>query len=168
MSLRDIIGTGRQRIPAQLVATETPVRDPRGRFWFEMPWPWFERKGEFESQSPGQDDLIVLFAPRTTDPWPEGSIWSTEDTFDLDDQVLRSESRRLAHALRGKTRRPRRLLVGGVPAAAFFVETADMVIHQVIISPSEGTTFAVFRLPLGDAAGYEVHVETMLATWQWI
>ncbi len=154
-------------MPTQLVQTETLVHDPQGRFSFEIPWPWFQWRAEFDAQSPQRDDRIVLFAPRTTDPWPEASIWSTAERFDFDDRALKSESRRLAQSLGGRARQPRLLVVGAAPAAEFIIECSDTVTHKVAIAAPEVTTIAVFRLPLGAAAGYAAHVETMLATWEW-
>ena len=166
MGIRDIVSAGRYQIPARLVPAETLVRDPQGRFSFEIPWPWFEWEGDPEEPTT-HDDCIVLLAPRTADPWPEASIWPTEHGFELDKSALKSESKRLARTLGGVARRPRRLLVGEEPAAALFVQCGDTVTHQVTMVGREVNVVAVFRLPLSDAAGYEVHVETMLATWQW-
>ena len=168
MGIRDMVSTGRYRTPMQLVPTETVVSDPEGRFTFEIPWPWFEWKRGLDEDSSPQSDRIVLLAPRSTDPWPEASIWTTEDSFNSDDKTLKNEARRLAHTLGGKAHRPRRLLVGGVPAIDFFVECVDTVTHQLVMASAEVTTLAVFRLPHREAPGYEVHVETMLATWHWI
>ena len=161
-----MVGASRYRVPAQLVPTETLVRDPQGRFSFEIPWPWFEWEGGSE-EPPMPDDCVVPLAPRTVDPWPEASIWPTEQGFELDNSALKFESKRLARTLGGAAHRPRRLLVGGEPAATLFVKCDDTVTHQVTMVGRDVNVVAVFRLPLSDAAGYEVHVETMLATWQW-
>lgn len=167
MRIRYMVSTSRQRVPTSLLPTETVIHDPQGRFSFEIPWPWFQWKGEFDLRSPQRDDRIVLFAPRTTDPWPEASVWSTPESFDLGDRVLKSESRRLAQNLGGRGHRPRRLEVGGAPAAGFLIECSDTLTHKVTIAAHEVTAIAVFRLPLRVAAGYAAHVETMLATWEW-
>ena len=164
MGLRD---KGRYFVPSQLVKTETVIRDPAGRFSFEIPWPWFERHNESGQHPPPEVGTIVLLAPRTRDPWPEASIWSAGQAYNLDDGMLKSESRRLARALGGKAGRARRLLVDGAPAAALFVECGDTVTHQITIASQDAGVMAVFRLPRGEAPGYEVHVETMLATWAW-
>ena len=167
MGTRAMVSSGRQRVPAQLLPTEAVVHDPKGRFSFEIPWPWFQWDGEFDLEPPHRDDHLVLFAPRTTEPWPEASVWSTEESYDFDERALKSESRRLAQTLAGKARRPRRLEVAGAPAAQFFIESSDTATHKVAIASREVTAIAVFRLPLATAAGYAIHVETMLSTWKW-
>ena len=167
MGIRDMVNAGRYRVPTQFVPTATVVHDRQGRFAFEIPWPWFESDGHFEQQPVPQDGHILLFAPRTTDPWPQAMIRTADEASELDDATVKSESRRLAQSLEGKARRSHRLIIGGEPAVDFFVECRDAVTHLVMIAAGELTVFAEFLLPRDGTAAYEIHMETMLATWRW-
>lgn len=168
MRIRNIVGSGRPLVPAELLPTETVVHDPQGRFAFQIPWPWFRWADELTpGPPPRRQDRIVLFAPRTTQPWPEVSAWSTVERLDFDDRVLKSESRRLAQSLGGKPLHPRRLEVAGAPAAELVIKCDDTVTHKVDIVGREAAATVIFRLPLSAAAGYAAHMETMLATWEW-
>ena len=92
---------------------------------------------------------------------------SATEKFELDGIEIADASRRLARRLGGTPRRPRRLVVGGVPSVALAVDGGDEAAHRVIIAGMDLTVTADFRFPRREAAGYEAHMETMLATWRW-
>ena len=86
----------------------------------------------------------------------------------LDDAEIGRMARSMAKSRGGKARRPRRLRIDGARAADLAADSGRTVSHLVFIPTSQHTVTIEFECPSAVAAGYEVHLDAMLATWRWL
>lgn len=166
-AFRALTGMSRYQDPVASVPASVDVEHSGSVYRFGAPWPWFV----VETSAPGapaRDDLVQLAAPRQAGEWPVVAVEVADGGVPLDESQFGSFARSMARARNGRARPVRRLRIDGARAADFSCDSGILVSHLVLIPVGQKTATIEFESPSAVAAGYEVHLDTMLATWRWL
>jgi hypothetical protein len=161
-------GMSKYKDPEAAVPTSVDVEHPGRVYRFVAPWPWFVVEDEQVSAPAASDAVLQLVAPRRTGEWPVVAVAVSQGGGMLDDAEVGRMARSMAKSRGGKPRPPRRLRVDGARAADLATDSGQMVSHLVLVPTSQHTVAIEFECPSAVAAGYEVHLDAMLATWRWL
>ncbi len=164
----DIVASTRYRVPtAQLPAHQTITASEHG-FEIGLPWPWFEVVND-ESASGADERIAEIAAPRTSGNWPGAVFFAESSGVPIDEAEVAATARRLARQRGGEKLKPRRVLLGGVRGVDFVCDDGANRFHDLRLPVDESLTICMQAwLPSATADGYEVHLESLLASWRWL
>jgi hypothetical protein len=133
-------------------------------FRMGLPWPWFQAE---PIQLPRDaESLLAVEVPRT-DYQTQFSMWRTSDTTQFD-QLDNSVGGQLAQLYQGRLVGRRKILLHGARAVLVAVDgSVGGYTWRLVADWQSLLIHGELSVPVHTAAGYEPHLETMLATWEW-
>lgn len=131
---------------------------------FGLPWPWTQ-SAEFEAPH-DTEPVLEVTAPRT-DMIVDFVVWRDHDSGSLE-PIINTAGSQLAQIYRGRVVSTRKVLLDA--SHGVLVGLDDPNGHRIwrLVAERGGRLLhGQMRVPARAAAGYQPHLETMLATWEW-
>lgn len=164
----------RYRQPQAGLPPESQVVAPDRSFAFGLPWPWeqvdpstLRDVATGQPLEPRDRPDVSVEAPRTDGRTCLLTLHRLDAVVDVESLELGRALDQLAYQHGGQPGRPRRLRLGGERAVMLAVAGAAEEHHLLISSAGGRGLTGALTLPVEHAQPYLLHLETVLATWQW-